>query len=99
MTAYNGRVEHRLKSRQDFLRRLYESPGYRHALAQARSDEERKAVAAFVTEFVGSFADVLGPLIDRASRDPAFAAQLGQAVAERRPVVTGTVTAASGSDG
>lgn len=90
---------HKLTNRQSFLRKLHESPEYRHALAQATSEEERRAIASFIGEFVGGFADVLGPLIERASRDPAFAAQLGQAVAERRPVVTGTGSAMTGSLG
>lgn len=90
---------HKMTSRADFLRRLHESQEYRNALAQARTEGERKAVAAFVGEFVGGFADVLGPLIERASRDPVFAAQLGQAVAERRSVVTAAAPEVSGSHG
>ncbi len=88
-----------MTNRADFLRRLHESPEYRAALSHAGSEAERKAIVAFVNEFVGSFADVLGPLIERASLDPVFASKLGQAVAERRPVVTSTASSTSGSSG
>jgi hypothetical protein len=87
------------RTKQDFLKRLYESDRYKQALAAARTPEERARLAGLVTEFVGSFADVLAPLIDRAQRDPAFAQQLGRAVMERQRVVTSSGPARSGSVG
>lgn len=86
-----------MKNRKDFLKRLYESDKYKQALSRARNDEERRAVVGLLTEFVGNFADVLGPIIDRAQKDPAFAYKLGQAVVERQQVVTDNEPAVTGS--
>jgi len=87
------------RSRKDFLRQLYENDKYKEALAKARTPEERRMIAATVTEFVGSWADILAPIIDQAQKDPAFRERLGRAVNERRGVVTGSEPASSGSLG
>ena len=87
------------RNRKDFLKRLYENEKYKQALARARTPEERRLVAAMVTEFVGGWADILAPIIDQAQKDPAFAERLGRAVNEKRGVVTGSEPAASGSTG
>lgn len=78
-----------MKTRADFLKRLHEDEAYKGALAGARSDAERARVAQVVEGFVGSFADILGPLIVRAQQDPEFAKQLAKALSEGQRVVTG----------
>lgn len=86
-----------LGNKHDFLRRLYESDKYKQTMSRARTDGERKAIAGLVTEFVGGFAEILAPIIDRAQHDSVFAGQLGRAVVERQGVVTGGQPASSGS--
>lgn len=85
-----------MQTRLEFLQRLRNSEKYARALRSARTDAERAAIAATVEEFVGGFAEILGPLIVRAKNDPEFAQQLNQALFERQHVVT-DVPATSGS--
>jgi hypothetical protein len=87
-----------MRNRAEFIKRLHEDPKFKHALASVKTDAERKAIAHTVEEFVGSFGDVLGPILDRAQNDPEFARQLGQALNERQGVVT-TEPVKSGSAG
>ena len=87
------------RNKKEFLKKLYESDKYKNALSRARTDEERRALAGLASEFVAGFADILGPIIERASRDPVFAEQLGRAVVERQGVVTDSAPVTSGSTG
>lgn len=86
-----------MRNRAEFLKRLHESDKFKDAMGRARTDEERQKVQAAVDAFVGSFADVLGPLIERAQSDPEFAQQLGRVLAERQQVVTTSDPPKSGS--
>jgi hypothetical protein len=81
-----------MHTRLEFLQRLRSSEKYALALKSARTDAERAAIAATVEEFVGSFAEVLGPLIARSQSDPEFARQLNEVLNERQHVVTGGPT-------
>ena len=87
-----------MRSRQDFIKMLRSSPNYRAALGKARNSEERKLVSAVVEEFVGNFGELLGPLIERAQQDPAFAQQLGKALINDNDVLS-TDGPTSGSAG
>lgn len=86
-----------MRKRSDFIQRLHQSEKFKHALAQAKDDKERAAIRAATEQFVSAFADVLGPLIERAEQDPEFARQLGQALVERQSVVTTSDPVKSGS--
>jgi len=88
-----------MKNRKEFIERLHADPKYQEALAAARTDAERQQVAGMVEAFVGSFADILGPLIERAESDPIFAEQLGRSLIEQRDVVSTSDPATSGSTG
>lgn len=77
-----------MRSKSDFLKRLQSDEKYRAALRAARTDAERKAIAEMVEGFVGSIAEVLAPLIEKAKKDPGFAQQLSKALAEPQHVVT-----------
>lgn len=96
-----GHEDRTLRDKKEFLRRLYESPAYRRALDAAPDDVSRRRVAAFATEFVSSFADVIAPMVARAQSDSAFVHELNMALVERRDIVTTTTgrAAASGSAG
>jgi hypothetical protein len=86
-----------MRNRDEFLKRLHESDKFKEAMAKARTDEERTKVQAAVDAFVVSFADVLGPLIERARSDTEFVRQLGQAVVERQQVLITSDPLKSGS--
>lgn len=86
-----------MRKREDFIQRLHENAKFKHALEQARTEEERKAIAAATEKFVATFADILGPLIERAEQDPLFAEQLGRALSENQHVVTSSDPPKSGS--
>lgn len=86
-----------MKDRDSFLKRLHENEKYKAALAMARTDAEKQAIRTLAESFVSSFADVLGPLIDKSQHDPLFAERLGQALVERKNVVTSTEPEHSGS--
>lgn len=88
-----------MRNRSDFIKRLHEADRFKQAMAAARSDAERAAIKKLVEEFVGGFADVLGPMIDRAEKDPAFAQQLGRVLAEGKGVLSTSESATSGSVG
>lgn len=88
-----------MRKRSDFIDRLHQSEKFKHALAQARDENERKAIQAATEQFVATFADILGPMIERAEQDPDFARQLGQALVEGQNVVTTSDPAKSGSSG
>lgn len=86
-----------MKNRDDFMKRLHDADRFKQALATARTDAEREAIKSLVEEFVGGFADVLGPLIVRAEKDPAFARQLGMALIEGKDVLSNETPNTSGS--
>jgi hypothetical protein len=86
-----------MKTREDFIKRLREDPKYREALGRARTAEERKAISRIVEGFVGSFANVLGPAIEQAEQDPAFATKLGRALIEKQDVLSKSQQHTSGS--
>lgn len=88
-----------MRKRSDFIQRLHQSEKFKLALNQARTEEERQAVQAATEQFVTTFADILGPLIERVEQDPEFARQLGQALVEKQNVVTTSDPATSGSSG
>lgn len=77
-----------MKNREDFLKRLREDPAYREALGRAKNAAERKFIQKVVEDFVGPFADILGPAIEQAESDPEFAAKLGQALVEKQSVLS-----------
>lgn len=86
-----------MKTREDFIKSLKENPQYREALGRARNAEERKAISRIVEGFVSSFADVLGPAIEQAEKDPTFAAKLGKALVEKQDVLNTSPQPVSGS--
>lgn len=88
-----------MRSRKDFIDRLRKDEKFTSALARARTPEERTKVQTIVEEFVGSFADVLAPLIEQSMKDPEFAAQLGRALNEKQNVLSHEEPATSGSIG
>lgn len=75
-------------TKQEFLNQLYVNEKYKKALASAKTEQERKRLASFGTEFVSSFAEVLVPLLERVKDDPEFAQQLNQAISGHKRVVT-----------
>jgi hypothetical protein len=77
-----------MSAREDFIKRLREHPQYREALGRARNAAERKAIASIVEGFFLPAADILGPAIEQAQKDPAFAAKLGRALLEKQSVLT-----------
>ncbi len=87
-----------MQNRDDFLKRLREDPRYKEAIAKARTPAEKQKIVNLVEGFVGSFGEILGPLIERSKIDPEFAQQLGQALSGRQDVVT-TEPVSSGSTG
>lgn len=86
-----------MRNRNDFMKRLHEAERFKQALATARTDAEREAIKTFVEEFVGRFANVLAPMIDRAEKDPDFARQLGKALVEGKGVLSTSELVTSGS--
>lgn len=88
-----------MRTKADVLKRLHESDRLKQALAAARTPEEKKMLQEAVERFVGSFADVLLPMIDKAKQDPGFVQQLGQVLVERQDVVTTSDPTTSGSTG
>jgi hypothetical protein len=85
--------------KEDFLKTLRNDPLYQSALKSAKTDEERKRVIAITEDFVGQFADVLGPLINRAENDPVFREQMKRSLVEDEGVITDVESVASGSQG
>jgi len=86
-----------MKNRQDFIKHLRQSDKFKAALSAARTPEERAQVKALTEEFVGGFADVLGPIIERAQNDPEFAQQLGRSLAGQQIVLSTSDSVISGS--
>lgn len=84
-------------TREDFIKRLREDSLYKQALAKAKDDKERAAIAALVEGMVGDFAEKLGPIAERVQHDPAFAEQLKRAVVEGKQVLTDNEPVPSGS--
>ena len=82
-----------------FVSRLRHDRRFIAALSGSRNEEERKAVRDAVEGLVRGFAGVLGPLIDRARSEPAFAQQLGRSFVDGQVVVTGAGPETSGSFG
>jgi len=81
----------------DFIDRLREDPMYQAALAKARTPAERQLITTLVENLVGGIGGVLGPVIERAKRDPEFARQLNKAISEDKDVLTASTAALSGS--
>jgi len=79
-------------NKEEFLKQLYANDKYKLALASAKNEAERKKIAKFGNEFVGSFAEILAPVFERAKNDPMFANQLNQAIIEHRHVITSEPT-------
>ena len=88
-----------MKTREDFIKKLREDGLYKQALAKAKDDKERAAIARIVENMVGTFADVLAPAIARAEKDPVFVEQLKRALVEGEQVVTAVEPEVSGSGG
>lgn len=88
-----------MHSRAEFLKRLRQDPQYRRALEMAKDEAERRRIISITEEFVGGFADVLSPLIEKAKQDPTFAERLGQSLAEGRDLISESEPAPSGSQG
>ena len=86
-----------MKTREDFIKQLRQSSNFKAALSAARTPEERAQIKALTEEFVQSFADVLGPLIERTQEDPEFAHQLERSLAEKQIVFSSTDPNVSGS--
>jgi hypothetical protein len=87
-----------MKSKSDFVRRLHEDKKYQAALKSARTDAERQRIATMVESFVGSYGEILGPLIERAKKDPAFAQQLSRALIDGQRVVTSEPVTSGSTD-
>ena len=85
-------------SKEEFLKQLHSNDKYLRAIKEARSEDERKRLAAFGNEFVASFAEILAPLMQQAKDDPKFAERLNKAIAERQQVLTSKAQT-SGSSG
>lgn len=83
--------------KEDILKALRADPLYQSALKSAKTDEERRRVIAVTEGFVGQFADVLAPLIQRAEADPAFRTQLQRSLVTGEEVVSDVEPIASGS--
>lgn len=84
-------------NKEDILKALRADPLYQSALKAAKTDEERRRVIATTEGFVGQFADVLVPLIQRAEADPAFRTQLQRSLVTGEEVVSDVEPIASGS--
>jgi len=85
-------------NKEEFLKQFQQNENYKRALKEARDDAERKKLIAFGNDFVGSFAEILIPLLERAKNDGKFAEQLAKAINEKQTVLTGR-TKMSGSNG
>lgn len=88
-----------MKDRDSLLKALRENPRYRTALGNARNAAERKAIASLVEDLVGSVGDIIGPAMERAKTDPAFAARLARALVEGKDVLSNIEPTSSGSTG
>lgn len=88
-----------MKDRDSFVKALRADPRYRAALGQARNASERKLVSGLVEELVGAIGEIMGPALERAEKDPAFAARLARALAEGKDVLSNSEPAMSGSNG
>lgn len=88
-----------MSDRDDYIKRLREDSLFKMALAKAKDDKERAAIAAIVEAMVGDFADKLGPITQRVQQDPVFAEQLKRAVVGDQQVLTDIEAAPSGSNG
>lgn len=86
-----------MKTKEDFIKRLRNDPLYKSALKRAGNAEERKRIIAMTEAFVGRFADVLAPMIQRAQSDPKYASELREALRGSQQVVTDVVEHKSGS--
>jgi len=86
-----------MRNKEDFIKRLQQSDRFKSALAAARSPAEKAQVKALVEEFVSGFAEVLGPLIERAETDSEFAQQLGRSLVEQKVVLSTSDPVTSGS--
>ena len=87
------------KTREEFLRQLYESERYRHALASARSEEERRMIATFVTDLVGNMADIVCPIAASAMADGSVIEALEASASQSQSVVNVAGRSTSGSAG
>lgn len=88
-----------MRTKADFIKRLREDDLYKQALAKAKDDNERAAIARIVEGMVGNFADKLGPVIERAQNDPVYAEQLKRALVGDQQVLTDIEPEVSGSGG
>lgn len=88
-----------MRTKEDFIKRLRSDPLYQSALKAAKTDEERRRIIATTEAFVGQFAGVLAPLIQRAEVDPAFRVQLQRSLVMGKEVVSQVEPVPSGSQG
>lgn len=88
-----------MRSKEDFLKRLRSDPLFQSALKAAKTPEERRRVIAITEAFVGQFAEVLAPMIQKAESDPSYRDLLRRSLVAGEEVVTDQETAASGSQG
>jgi hypothetical protein len=85
--------------KEDFIKQLRSDPLYQSALKSAKTDAERKHVIEVTEGFVEQFAAVLGPLIEKVEKDPAFAEQLRRSIATGEEIVSDVDPDVSGSQG
>ena len=88
-----------MKTKEDIIKRLRSDPLYQSALKSAKTDDERRRVIALTEGFVGQFAEVLGPFIQRVEDDPVFAERLKRSLATGEEIVSDVEPNVSGSQG
>lgn len=79
-----------MRTKEDFIKLLHENPLFQHAMNSAKTDDDRRKIAAIVEGFVGNFASVLSPMIKEAQDNPEYAAQIQQLLMKGDQVITGS---------